>query len=108
MQRLLFIVNPNSGKGEMRHQAIDCIDRFVKAGYEVTVYTTQQSGDATRIVVDRGSAFDLIVCSGGDGTLNECVGSWMKNPHSATSPPVRQTILQTVSASPKRLWTRRN
>ena len=38
-QRLLFIVNPNSGKGEMRHQAIDCIDRFVKAGYEVTVYT---------------------------------------------------------------------
>ncbi len=77
-QRLLFIVNPNSGKGEMRHQAIDCIDRFVKADYEVTVYTTQQSGDATRIVTDRGSDFDLIVCSGGDGTLNETVAGLMR------------------------------
>ena len=77
-QKLLFIVNPNSGKGEIRHHAIDCIDRFVKAGYEVTVYTTQQSGDATEIVTGRGAAFDLIVCSGGDGTLNETVAGLMQ------------------------------
>ena len=77
-QNLLFIVNPNSGKGEMRHHAIDCIDRFVRAGYEVTVYTTQKAGDATNIVTRRGSNFDLIVCSGGDGTLNETVAGLMQ------------------------------
>lgn len=76
-QKLLLVVNPSSGKGEMRHHAIECIDRFVKAGYEVTVYTTQKTGDATRIVSERGDKFDLVVCSGGDGTLNETVAGLM-------------------------------
>lgn len=76
-QKLLFIINPNSGKGEIRHHLIDCIDRFIRAGYEVTVHTTQKSGDATEAVMNRGSAYDLIVCSGGDGTLNETVTGLM-------------------------------
>ncbi len=76
-QRLLFVVNPNSGKGEMRHHIVDCVDAFVRAGFEVTLYTTQKSGDATRIVIERGAAFDRIVCSGGDGTLNETVAGLM-------------------------------
>ncbi len=76
-QRLLFVVNPNSGKGEMRHHIVDCVDAFVRAGFEVTLYTTQKSGDATRIVSERGAEFDRIVCSGGDGTLNETVAGLM-------------------------------
>ena len=31
-QKLLFIINPNAGKGEIRETALDCIDLFVKAG----------------------------------------------------------------------------
>lgn len=77
-QKLLFIINPHSGKGEMRHLGIDCIDRFVRAGYEVTVHTTQGTGDATRIVGREGDRYDLIVCSGGDGTLNETVAGMMQ------------------------------
>ena len=76
-QRLLFVVNPNSGKGEMRHHVVDCVDAFVRAEFEVTLYTTQKSGDATRIVMERGAEFDRIVCSGGDGTLNETVAGLM-------------------------------
>ncbi len=76
-QRLLFVVNPNSGKGEMRHHIVDCVDAFVRAEFEVTLYTTQKSGDATRIVIERGAEFDRIVCSGGDGTLNETVAGLM-------------------------------
>ena len=79
-QNLLFIVNPHAGKGEMRYILIDCIDQFVKAGYEVTVHTTQKSGDATQTVITRGAAYDLIVCSGGDGTLNETVTGLMQLP----------------------------
>lgn len=76
-QRLLFVVNPNSGKGEMRHHIVECVDAFVRAGFEVTLYTTQSSGDASRIVRERGIHFDRIVCSGGDGTLNETVAGLM-------------------------------
>lgn len=76
-QKLLFLVNPNSGKGEIRHLIIDCIDRFIGAGYEITVHTTQTSGDATQVVASRGGEYDLIVCSGGDGTLNETVTGLM-------------------------------
>ena len=76
-QRLLFVVNPNSGKGEMRHHIVDCVDAFVRAEFEVTLYTTQKSGDATRIIIERGAEFDRIVCSGGDGTLNETVAGLM-------------------------------
>lgn len=76
-QKLLFVINPHSGKGEMRHLGIDCIDRFVKAGYEVTVHTTQSMGDATHIVAEEGDRYDLVVCSGGDGTLNETVSGMM-------------------------------
>lgn len=76
-QRLLFVVNPNSGKGEMRHHIVECVDAFIRAGFEVTLYTTQLSGDASRIVNERGSEFDRIVCSGGDGTLNETVAGIM-------------------------------
>ena len=76
-QRLLFVVNPNSGKGEMRHHIVDCVDACVRAEFEVTLYTTQKSGDATRIIIERGAEFDSIVCSGGDGTLNETVAGLM-------------------------------
>lgn len=77
-QKLLFVINPHSGKGEMRHAGIDCIDRFVHAGYEVTVHTTQGVGDAMRYVAAEGDRFDLVVCSGGDGTLNETVAGLMQ------------------------------
>lgn len=72
-QKLLFIINPNAGKGAIRTAALDCIDVFVRAGYDVTVYTTQRMEDATRVVRERAAGFDRIVCSGGDGTLNEVV-----------------------------------
>jgi YegS/Rv2252/BmrU family lipid kinase len=46
---------------------------MVKAGYEVTVHTTQSQGDAGRKVKETAGNFDRIVCSGGDGTLDEVV-----------------------------------
>ena len=39
MKKLLFIYNPNAGKGLIKPKLSDVLDIFVKAGYEVTVYT---------------------------------------------------------------------
>lgn len=72
-QKLLFVFNPKSGKGLIKNHLLDIVDTMIKAGYDVTVYTTQSRGDATRKVREDGSTYDRIVCSGGDGTLDEVV-----------------------------------
>ena len=72
-QKLLFIFNPKSGKGLIKNHLVDIVDVMVKAGFEVTVYPTQKQGDATEKVIQDGAKYDRIVCSGGDGTLDEVV-----------------------------------
>lgn len=72
-KKLLFVFNPKSGKGLIKNHLLDIVDTMVKAGYDATVYTTQSRGDATRKVREDGANYDRIVCSGGDGTLDEVV-----------------------------------
>ena len=78
-KNLLFIYNPHSGKAQIRSNLLDIIDIFVKAGYEVCAYPTQSPGDAVTAVTTRRPGYDLIVCSGGDGTLNEVVCGMMQS-----------------------------
>lgn len=77
-RRMLFVYNPKAGKAQIKSNLIDIIDIFVKAGYEVTAYPTQGPGDAVRAVRERGKGYDIVVCSGGDGTLDEVVTGMMK------------------------------
>ena len=73
MKKLLFVYNPNSGMGLLKPKLSDVIDIFVKAGYEVTAYPTQSYRDATEKIASYTEDYDLVVCSGGDGTLDEVV-----------------------------------
>lgn len=77
LKKLLFIYNSNAGKGYIKNKLSDIIEVFVKADYEVTIYSTRYQGNAREIVKDIGSEYDLIVCSGGDGTLNEIADGLM-------------------------------
>ena len=77
MKRMLFVYNPNSGMGLLKPKLSDVIDTFVKGGYEVTVYPTQRSQDAVRKVSEYTEEYDLVTCSGGDGTLDEVVTGMM-------------------------------
>ncbi len=52
----------------------EIVDLFVKDGYEVTVHPTQNQLDALQVVRERACAYDLLVCSGGDGTFIETCG----------------------------------
>ena len=72
-KKLLFVFNPKSGKGLIKNYLVDIVDTMVKADYEVTVYTTQAQGDAIQKVEKEAEKYDLVVCSGGDGTLDEVV-----------------------------------
>ena len=72
-KKALFILNPHSGKGLIKNHLLEITDILVKADYEVTVYPTQNSGDAEKMMKDRDKSYELVVCSGGDGTLDEIV-----------------------------------
>ena len=77
MKKLLFIFNPYSGKAQIKNKLLEIVDIMVKAGYEVTIYPTQARADALNLVQKRAKKYDLVVCSGGDGTLDEAVSGMM-------------------------------
>ncbi|MGE4214206.1 MAG: diacylglycerol kinase family protein [Anaerotignaceae bacterium] len=79
-QKALFVFNPCSGKGTIKTKLFDIIDTLSVAGYEVTVCPTQKRRDGYEIVHKKGSAYSLLVVSGGDGTLNECVNGLLEIP----------------------------
>lgn len=77
-RKLLFIYNPHAGKAQIRSNLLDIIDIFTKAGYTVTARPTKKRGDAEEAVINRSRDYELVVCSGGDGTLDEVVTGMMK------------------------------
>ena len=78
-KRMLFIYNPRSGKGQIRSKLADIVDIFVKGGCEVMVHPTQGPGDACRTVQEYQEQVDLVVCCGGDGTLDETAAGLLQN-----------------------------
>lgn len=72
-KKLLFIYNPKAGKAKIKNKLADILDIFARAEYEVTVFPTQGQGDARHLMECRSRDYDLVVCSGGDGTLDETV-----------------------------------
>ena len=79
MKKLLFVYNPRAGKEMLKPRLSDVLDIFVKAGYEVTVHPTQAYRDAYYQIKEyEGGKYDLIACSGGDGTIDEVATGMMK------------------------------
>jgi len=72
-KKLVFIFNPKAGKGKIKTSLMDIVDIFNKGGYEVIIRATQAPRDAYEQVKKYADHVDLIVCSGGDGTLDEVV-----------------------------------
>lgn len=78
-KKMLLIINPKAGKAQVKNHLLNIIDIFIKADYEVTAYITQCKGDALRVARDRKDGYDVMVCSGGDGTLDEVVTGMAKS-----------------------------
>lgn len=72
--KVLFIINPCSGRGKIKAELLDILKVFCSAGYEVTTHITTRQGDATEFVADAvKKGYEQIICCGGDGTLNEVI-----------------------------------
>jgi len=68
---MLFIINPFSGKVKIKSALLDIIHMFNEADFSVNVQTTLFRGHAIEITKNVSDDTDVIVVSGGDGTLNE-------------------------------------
>ncbi|MCR4690076.1 MAG: diacylglycerol kinase family lipid kinase [Lachnospiraceae bacterium] len=77
-KKALFIYNPHAGKAMIRHHLLDILDVLTAASLEIVMYPTRRQGDAIEKVIADAGAYDVLICSGGDGTLDEVVTGMMK------------------------------
>ena len=78
MKSMIFLINPRSGREQIKNQLMGILDCFCKCGYFPSVYVTQNAEDARQIAEEYGENTELFVCIGGDGTLNNVVSGLMK------------------------------
>ncbi len=79
-KKVLLIVNPCAGRNKSRAGTFDIVDGFSKNDYKFSIHTTTCQGDATNIVKRELGDHDMVVCCGGDGTLNETINGVMDMP----------------------------
>lgn len=79
MQKLLFVMNPYAGQRRANRVLPEILTIFNEAGYEVTVFMTTGPGNCLDIVRNRAKDFDLVVCAGGDGTMNETISGMLES-----------------------------
>ncbi len=73
MKKMLFIINPRSGKEQIRSRLLEILDSFVKAGYGPSVYITQGPKDA-EYQAARAKTKELVAQRGGIGADDDHPG----------------------------------
>ena len=86
MAKMLFVFNPHSGKARIKYLLLDIIKIFTRAGYDVTVYPTKAPRDGYEYVARNVCEYDIVVCGGGDGMLNETVDAVLTVPKEKRPP----------------------
>ena len=72
-KKALLLINPVAGR-KLIHRSLCAVVRcLMDQGYLVTTAVTSCRGEARRLSAELAPAYDLLVCAGGDGTLNECI-----------------------------------
>ena len=61
MERLLFIYNPNAGKGQARRNLSVILEALGEKQYEMVVFPTRGQGDAARKVYEEASDYRSMI-----------------------------------------------
>lgn len=72
-KKALLIINPVAGRKLIQKNLCYVVRNIMEGGYLVTVAVTGKRNEARELASRFGGEYDLIVCAGGDGTMNECV-----------------------------------
>jgi len=74
----MFIFNPQAGKGKVKNSLYAIIDGFFSMGDLVTCFPTAYKNHAIELIKTYADDYDLLICSGGDGTLNEVINGLLQ------------------------------
>lgn len=77
-KKLLLIVNPCAGQKRANRYLVEILGLFSANHYQSMVFVTSAAGQAVDYVCDHCEQVDLVVCIGGDGTLNEVIRGLLK------------------------------
>ena len=81
LKSLLLIFNPKAGRSKPRGPLFDAVALLSEGGYLVRIHRTTAAGDAAETAAREGGKYDLVVASGGDGTLNEVISGLSRLDH---------------------------
>ena len=78
-KKALVLINKTSGTGKAGNDTIEIATKLAAKGYEPIVYPIIPGTDLTSetLIKEYGEQVDMILCSGGDGTLNHVMNSMM-------------------------------
>ena len=79
-KKMLVIINPCAGRSKSKKGTFDIADVLSTLDYDFDIKTTTKRGDATEFVKELGLNYDIILCCGGDGTLNETINGLLQLP----------------------------
>lgn len=80
-KKLLLIMNPKAGLMLAPKHLSEIVENFSNAGYLTQVLMTTQGGDSKTFAAEYGGEADVVVVSGGDGTLNGVIDGMLSGGH---------------------------
>ncbi|MBE6007707.1 MAG: YegS/Rv2252/BmrU family lipid kinase [Lachnospiraceae bacterium] len=78
MKKLKLIYNPMSGSKSFKDDIDLCISILQEGGYEVSLFRSAKVGDVEKHIAKMSDDIDVLVISGGDGTINRAVNILME------------------------------
>lgn len=78
MKKLKLIYNPFSGNKSFKFDLDVCIAIFQEGGYDVHIFRTLYPGDIDEHIARMDGDYDVVVASGGDGTVNIVVNALLR------------------------------
>ena len=72
-KKALLITNPCAGVDRKRITPEEIAEKLSEADFDFTFEATKGPNHATEIVKAKGNNHDVVICCGGDGTLNETI-----------------------------------
>ena len=87
MKKVLLIVNPVAGKLRLHSELFDIVEVFCNNDCLVTTAITQYRGHGRELAASAyKDGYDIVVCCGGDGTLNEAISGLLEKSERAPIP----------------------
>lgn len=77
-KQVLLIINPNAGRGKIQKKISEIQKDLTRSGYKVEIIYTKEKLSAKDIIKKYNNKIDIVICCGGDGTVNDMINGVME------------------------------